>query len=97
MYAAVFSTDLLANFPPGLDVPRGWDPVSLRRGLKQARDRGAVWKNDGGRHRQRLTPPVWGTIPLQVLGTHLFLAVLQGRHIADLTSLSFDAHRLSFH
>lgn len=77
--------------------PEGGTLSPLRRGLKEARDRGAVWKNDGGRHRQRLTPPVWGTIPLQVLGTHLFLAVLQGRHIADLTCLSSDAHRLSFH
>ena len=94
VYAAVFSADLLANFPPRLDVPTQtlspWDG-------DWNRDRGAVWKNDGGRHRQRPTPPAWGTIPLQVLGTHLFLAVLQGRRIADLTSLSSDARRLSCH
>ena len=91
-------TPVFLDFPGGSASKESTcNAVSLRRGLKQARDRGAVWKNDGGRHRQRLTPPVWGTIPLQVLGTHLFLAVLQGRHIADLTSLSSDAHRLSFH
>lgn len=93
----MFSASLLANFPPRLDVPRGWDPVSLRCGLKQARDRGTIWKNDGKRHRERQTPPAWGRVLLQVLGTDLFLAVLQGRHIADLNSLPVGAHTFSFH
>lgn len=43
----VFSAGFLANSPPGLDVPRGWDPISLRCGL---RNRGAVLKNGREMH-----------------------------------------------
>lgn len=64
----------LARSLPTLDVPGGWNPVSLRCGAKQARNRGAMRKTRGG-GTQSLTPPAWGTIPAQVLETDLFLAV----------------------
>ena len=63
----------LANFLPTLDVPGGWNPVSLRCGAKQARNRGAMWKTRGG-GKERLTPPLRGMIPARVLGTDLFMA-----------------------
>lgn len=62
----VFSAGFLANSPPGLDVPRGWDPVSLRCG---SRNRDAFGRMTGKCTEKTAPPPAtptWGMIPIQV-------------------------------